>query len=404
MNNLYPGGMPKIPYTRPRSIADLDDYIRSNLSVRQKQKQQSDAIIEAEQNAELQRQMQQDALDQASQQNMLGTATSLGTTAAMLAGKEGIAKGAGYLAEGAYNLLPETTQTAIANYFVPNVATSASGVAPELASTVSPVVESLGTTAMGDAGSLAGVTADSLAGTSVAGSVAPEVATGVPSSLAPLAGTATETGAAPVAATLAEEGGALASETAVSGGLGAGTTGEMASAVGSYATPVLSALSYAAPYYALAKAGGMAINAITDNNPWMKETPFGRLGGSLEEPLAVEDYWSGELSRHGVGNEQMWEGFNNANPLEVGGWIKNTRAKATSAITGGMSGLSDFAVGLGNEFGIDPDKMKGGLSIATGGLSKIGEIGKSSEDTKDALISIASGGVSDLIDEVSDWF
>jgi len=176
-------------------------------------------------------------------------------------------------------------------------------------------------TAVGDAGSLAGVTADSLAGTSVTGG-----------------------------ALAAEEGGA--------------TLGSLASGVGG-------GIATAAPYYALAKAGGMGINAITNNNPWMKETPLGLLGETLDEPLAVEDAIGGALARHGVGTEKMWEGMNNANPLEVGGWIKNTGEKLESVATGGLTGMQDFMTEGAKELGIKESHANTIADVATGGITAI---------------------------------
>lgn len=176
--------------------------------------------------------------------------------------------------------------------------------------------------------------------------------------------------------------------------LATGLAGASTSAAPSMGASIIGSVgSYAVPYYALAKAGGMAINAITANNPWMKETPLGWLGQGLDEPLAVEDSVSGILSRHGIGNEKMWEGFNNSNPLEVGGWIKNTKDKAVNAfLTGGLTGLSDFTSELGNELGIDP-----GITAAlTGGLSTVGGIGKSTEGTARGVAAIATGGLSEV--------
>jgi hypothetical protein len=131
------------------------------------------------------------------------------------------------------------------------------------------------------------------------------------------------------------------------------------------------AINIAAPYYALAKAGGMGINAITNNNPWMKETPLGLLGETLDEPLAVEDAIGGALARHGVGTEKMWEGMNNANPLEVGGWIKNTGEKLESVATGGLTGMQDFMTEGAKELGIKESHANTIADVATGGITAI---------------------------------
>lgn len=228
--------MPKIPYRYSGSTADLDDYIRANLDVRSQQRRQSDSIIEAEQNAKRQRQLQQDALDQANQQNTVGTVTQLGTTAAMLAGKEGIAKGAGLVAEGAYNLLPETAQNYIASLY--NVPGQMGGVgASELTSTVSPVAESMATTGAETTGGFFGADAAVTPSLSEAGMIVePTVATTAPSSLATLGGTTAEVGAAPIATTVAEGGAEV--------GLGT-TVGEMGAAAMPYLGPV--AAGFAAP-------------------------------------------------------------------------------------------------------------------------------------------------------------
>ncbi len=163
--------------------------------------------------------------------------------------------------------------------------------------------------------------------------------------------------------------GAFAGEAAMDAGLtaamdaGVGNAAGMSAAelsgstagsiLGSLATPI----SYAAPYYAAAKLGGMAINSITDNNPDLKETPFGRLGGSLEEPLAVEQYWATELADHGVGNQGINEYFlSEANPLEVGGWIKDTTDKALNTFTGNL--YTPVKALLGSLFGGDNEEQK----------------------------------------------
>lgn len=100
--------------------------------------------------------------------------------------------------------------------------------------------------------------------------------------------------------------------------------------------------SYVAPYYALAKAGGTVINAITDKNQKLKETPFGRLGESLSEPLAVEQYWGNELADYGVGNRkinaQIAQGLNPVGnvmlALNKGDW-KDVGMSLGNILTGG---------------------------------------------------------------------
>jgi len=80
-----------------------------------------------------------------------------------------------------------------------------------------------------------------------------------------------------------------------SAGSGVATTGILdtaSSAISSALGTVGSVVSIAAPYYAAARAVGMAINMITANNPDMKETPFGVLGEDLSTPLQVESKWA----------------------------------------------------------------------------------------------------------------
>jgi hypothetical protein len=143
---------------------------------------------------------------------------------------------------------------------------------------------------------------------------------------------AANTGAAAGSGALNAETVNLAADRALDAGYAG--AGESLSSVGS---GVIAGVLKAAPYYALAKAGGMAVNAITENNPSLKETPFGQMGGSLKEPLAVEDYFAGELADHGVGNEEVNEYvLTTGNPLEVGSWFTNTTDKALDTVTGGL--------------------------------------------------------------------
>lgn len=154
-------------------------------------------------------------------------------------------------------------------------------------------------------------------------------------------------------------------EAYAAGGLPAAAGTGISNAASAVATP----LSYAAPYYALAKAGGLAINSITANNPWMRDTPFGLLGQTLDEPLAVEDALSREWSRKGFGNEDIWEGLNNANPLEVGGWLKNTKEKALNVLSGSMEGVGQSAKGIAKEFGASDWGADLASDLASGGVT-----------------------------------
>lgn len=198
----------------------------------------------------------------------------------------------------------------------------------------------------------------------------------------------------------------IATQAAMDAGIDTVTPGIMAagesapgllSSAGNALSGVGGALSIAAPYYALAKMGGMAINAITDNNPWMKDTPLGLLGETLEEPLAVEQALGKALARHGIGNESMWEGFNNANPLEVGGWLTDTDDKLRGVLTGGVSGAKEFMHGLGQEFGIRKEDADVASNVLTGGMASIGDIGKGSKATRNALANIGTLGLYSLV-------
>ena len=145
---------------------------------------------------------------------------------------------------------------------------------------------------------------------------------------------------------------------------------------------VASAVSIAAPYYALAKAGGMAINMITANNPQLKDTPLGHLGGSLEEPLAVERYWGGQLAQKGIGSQALHERANLVNPLEVGSFIYRGDAKkwldtahekhkalTKGFLTGGITNFYDVGKHIGGKK--EQKAIKAGLAVATGGLSEV---------------------------------
>lgn len=112
-----------------------------------------------------------------------------------------------------------------------------------------------------------------------------------------------------VAVPAAELIGGIESGIGLGGQIGAATGAEAAGSafgtVGGALGSIASGVSIAAPYYALAKAGGMGINAIVANNPQFQNTPFSRLGGSLTEPLNVEGYWANELADIGIGNSTI---------------------------------------------------------------------------------------------------
>jgi hypothetical protein len=131
------------------------------------------------------------------------------------------------------------------------------------------------------------------------------------------------------------------------GGSILGTIGEMVGSVRPYAG-----------YYGLAKGAGSIINMITDNNPGLKETPFGRLGGSLKEPLAVEQYWGDELADHGIGNPRTNEIVADVlNP--IGGLITDTENTAKMFATGGISNIN-------SDTNVPAAILTGGLSAVLG--------------------------------------
>lgn len=160
------------------------------------------------------------------------------------------------------------------------------------------------------------------------------------------------------------------------------------------------ALSYAAPYYALAKLGGAGINAVTANNPWMRDTPFGLLGETLDEPLAVESALGKAMARHGIGSEEMWETTNNYNPLEVGGWLDDTTDKATAnlanILTGGAVGPVKQLGALMKELGVSDNDNYIVQNLASGGWSSFGDIGKGTKPTINAVGNILTLGLYSL--------
>jgi hypothetical protein len=89
----------------------------------------------------------------------------------------------------------------------------------------------------------------------------------------------------------------------------------LGSTLGTIGSTIGNVVSTAAPYYAAAKLGGMAVNAFTKNNPKYKETPLGWLGEGLEAPLTGVESSVGEIAaRHGWGtvkdNERLAKMFN----------------------------------------------------------------------------------------------
>jgi hypothetical protein len=108
-------------------------------------------------------------------------------------------------------------------------------------------------------------------------------------------------------------GGALESATAIApvynaitgeliAGTGAGTgavSGAVGSGVGSALGAIGSVASIAAPYYAAAKLGGVALDAIAANNPDWGKTGVADFTRSIRNPLQVEDYFNRTFSEHG---------------------------------------------------------------------------------------------------------
>lgn len=85
----------------------------------------------------------------------------------------------------------------------------------------------------------------------------------------------------------------------------AALTSTLGTKVGGTLGSLASGVSIALPWYAAAKLGGVAINAVVNNNPSLRDTPLGALGEGLDEPLAVEQSVASIAARHGIGNEQV---------------------------------------------------------------------------------------------------
>lgn len=96
----------------------------------------------------------------------------------------------------------------------------------------------------------------------------------------------------------------------------AALTSTLGTKVGGTLGSLASGVSVALPWYAAAKLGGVAINAVVNNNPSLRDTPFGALGEGLDEPLAVEQSVGNILARHGIGEEEVNRNIANmANPI-----------------------------------------------------------------------------------------
>lgn len=100
-----------------------------------------------------------------------------------------------------------------------------------------------------------------------------------------------------------------------------GALGNVGSTLGSLAGGV----SIAMPWYAAAKLGGVAINAVTANNPEMKGTHIDLIGHGLEEPLDVEGGTANWLADKGIGSYEGNRAIASAaNP--IGGLMKDVQS------------------------------------------------------------------------------
>ena len=129
------------------------------------------------------------------------------------------------------------------------------------------------------------------------------------------------------------KGGAIGlGQTAVTSGIvKAGTksgTAALTSALGSTGSTLGSlaaGVSAAMPWYAAAKLGGVAINAVTANNPEMKGTHIDLIGHGLEEPLDVEGGTANWLADKGIGSYEGNRAIASAaNP--IGGLMKDVQS------------------------------------------------------------------------------
>lgn len=84
-------------------------------------------------------------------------------------------------------------------------------------------------------------------------------------------------------------------------------------------------VSIAMPWYAAAKLGGVAINAVTANNPEMKGSHIDLIGHGLEEPLDVEGGTADWLADKGIGSYSGNRAIASAaNP--IGGLMKDVQS------------------------------------------------------------------------------
>lgn len=359
---------------------------------------------------------QRKANDDAIQSGYVNMATNLGSTAATAYGLSD-SKIVGNMAKSAGSKVLNKVAPSVADYL--GVREAAQGVPEYLApaepvNTVSNTMQNIIPETPADY-----VTMPSAQPAPAATGVAAETIGG---KIGTAIGTKAGTAIAPYVASAAGKLGAETAGKSVAGWLsgeaaktGAGYTGSFGS-LGSTLGGVGGALSTAAPYYALAKAGGMVGNAVLENNPKLRKTPFGFIARSLSnDPLTVEDSLASELAdQYGVGNEE-WNTYamSTGNPLEVGSWFTNTTEKAKNMLSPemglanalekqniGNERLNKYILATGNpfEFGsvLSHPKEKIGNMLTGGTYTPLRELRESSDAGRVAT-GVLTGGLSELV-------
>jgi hypothetical protein len=141
----------------------------------------------------------------------------------------------------------------------------------------------------------------------------------------------------------------------------AALTSALGSKVGGTLGSLATGVSVALPWYAAAKLGGVAANAVVNNNPGLEDKPIGLLAHGLDEPLNVEGGTGNWLADRGVGDYSTNKFISNlANPIggamvaaQAGDWSGALESVgphlAVPAIVGGapfVAPLLPFAGGL----------------------------------------------------------
>lgn len=141
----------------------------------------------------------------------------------------------------------------------------------------------------------------------------------------------------------------------------AALTSTLGTKVGGTLGSLASGVSVALPWYAAAKLGGVAANAVVNNNPSLQDKPIGLLAHGLDEPLNVEGGTGNWLADRGVGDYSTNKFVSNlANPIggamvaaQAGDWSGALEAVgphlAVPALVGGtpfVAPLLPFAGGL----------------------------------------------------------